>query len=223
MNALCIKRGLLAVLLVAGNANAGLVTYSGTVLSAPAGGFGLTAPHLLDGSGLSSKYVNGATDFAGYLAGGVTHLGSSTTNGTGYFAAAGAQVDIDLGQTLTLSSLALWNDNDAQGVRKFSLWLADNAAFTGSVALGSFTAQYGRNNAFLSYSQGTAAQLFDLNDAAGRYVRVKFESAYSGSNINLGELVFGAERPAQVPAPGTLALTGLGLLALATLRGRRPA
>ena len=220
MKSICVGIFATASLLLGQAASAGLTTYTGSVLSAPAGSFGLVAPRLLDQSGLSAGYVNGVTDFAQYAAAGVTHLGSSTTNGTGYMAAAGATVDIDLGSTLMLSSLALWNDNDAQGVRNFSLSIADNPAFNNAVSLGSFVAAYGSNNAFLTYSKGTAAQVFDLDDAAGRYVRVKFESAYSGSNINVGELVFGGSAPQAVPAPDSLALTGLGLLALVTFRRR---
>ncbi len=217
--------GLLAAtgLLLGSPASAGVMTYTGTVLSAPAGSFGLLAPRLFDASGLSAGYTNGVTDFAQYAAAGVTHLGSSTTNGTGFLAPAGATVDLDLGQNLLVSSLALWNDNDAQGVRNFSLSIADNAAFTNAVSLGSFVAQYGYNNTLLSYTKGTPAQLFDLNDAVGRYVRIKFERPYSGSNINVGELVFGAQAPQKIPEPDSLALTGLGLLAVATIRRRKSA
>lgn len=214
--------GLLAAagLLMGAPAIAGVMTYTGTVLSAPAGSLGMVAPRLFDESGLSKSYLNGVTDFTQYVTSGVTHLGSSTSNGTGYFAAAGATVDIDLGQTLQVRSLALWNDNDAQGVKNFSLSIADNAAFTNAVPLGSFVAQFGYNNSFLTYSKGTAAQLFDLNDAVGRYVRIKFETANSGSNINVGELVFGAEKPQEIPEPDTMALMGLGLLAVACRRHR---
>lgn len=217
--------GLLAAagLLLGAPASAGVMTYTGTVMSAPAGSFGLVAQRLLDESGLSAKYINGGTDFAQYAGSGVTHLGSSTSNGTGYLAPAGATVDIDLGRMLTVRSLALWNDNDAQGVKNFSLSIADNANFTNAVSLGSFVAQYGNANTFLTYSKGTAAQQFDLNDAVGRYVRVTFTNAHSGSNINVGELVFGAEQPREIPEPGSLALTGLGLLGVATIRRRKPA
>lgn len=215
--------GLLAAagLLLGSPAAAGVLTYTGTVLSAPAGSFGLVAPRLFDESGLSATYANGVTGFTQYAASGVTHLGSSTTNGTGFLAPAGATVDIDLGQNLLVSSLALWNDNDAQGVRNFSLSIADNASFANAISLGSFVAQYGYQNTFLSYTKGTAAQVFDLNDAVGRYVRIKFETAYSGSNINVGELVFGAQAPREIPEPDTLALTGLGMLAVARCRRRK--
>jgi hypothetical protein len=220
MKSVCAGLFASASLLLGHAASAGVATYTGSVLAAPAGSFGLVAQRLFDQSGLSAAYVNGVTDFAQYSAAGVTHLGSSNTNGTGYLAAAGATVDIDLGSTLLLSSLALWNDNDAQGVRNFSLSIADNPAFNDAVSLGSFVAAYGSNNAFLTYGQGTAAQVFDLNDASGRYVRVKFESAYSGNNINVGEMVFGGSAPQPIPAPDSLALTGLGLLTLFTFRRR---
>lgn len=228
MNATCMKLLAAASLLAGTAASATMLTYAGTVTAAPPGSFGLNAPRLLDQSGLSAGYVSGVTAFAGYAASGVSHVGSSTSNGTGYLAAAGATVDIDLGQTLLLGSLALWNDNDAQGVRSFSLQIADNAAYAGAVSLGSFTAQYGNANSFLTYSKGTAAQVFDLSDAAGRYVRIQFENAYSGASINVGELVFGGQAQgavppaATVPAPDTLALAGMGLLALAVLRRREP-
>lgn len=203
------------------NAVAGVLTFSGTVVNAPAASLGLVAPRLFDESGLSSRYVNGETDFTQYLNSGVTHFGSSATNGTGFLGAAGAVIDIDLGKSLMLSHLALWNDNDTQGVKNFSLWAAQNANFSDAVSLGSFVAQYGDKNSLLAYSKPTKAQLFDLNDAIGRYVRVKFNDAYAGSKVNVGELVFGADEPQQVSAPGSLALTGLGLLAIVSIRRRQ--
>ncbi|MBN8532026.1 MAG: hypothetical protein J0L97_09235, partial [Alphaproteobacteria bacterium] len=154
-------------LLASANLASASTVYSGSVINAtPSACCGLTAPLLLDQSGLSSNYVSGVTNFETFTSSNPTHLGTSGTPSTsGYFALAGAFVDIDLGSTLTLTKLALWNDNDYQGVKNFNLLISDNALFTGATSLGSFTATYGVGNAFLDYQIGIDVQLFDLIDA----------------------------------------------------------
>jgi hypothetical protein len=199
---------------------------SGTVLSStPSACCNLVAERLLDQSGLSVGYTNGVTDFDSYLALNPTATGTSTEPNfpAGYFAGAGAIVDIDLGETLTLTRLAMWNDHDFQGVNAFHLLIADNSSFAGAVALGSFNALFGNNdNVQLDYAIGAPYQVFDLNDATGRYVRVEFDTAHLDVFINVGELAFGIDAES-VPEPATLALFGVGLAGLRLARRRKAA
>jgi hypothetical protein len=200
------------------------IIHSGTVLNAsPSACCGLVAQRLVDQSGLSTGYTSGVTDFDAYLALNPTATGTSTDPNfpAGYFALAGAFVDIDLGASLHLTRLAMWNDHDSQAVNAFHLLVADNIGFAGAVSLGSFNALYGNNNnTHLDYSIGAPHQVFDLNDATGRYVRLVFDTAHLGSLINVGEVAFGVDA-VSVPEPGTLALFGFGLAALGFARRRR--
>ncbi len=150
--------GLLAAPLVA---QAGVVL-SGTIIDASPPHSGWSPQRLVDQSGLSATYTNGVTDFAAYLAGSPTHLGTSTSTAAGWFAPGPAYVIVDLGSTYTLGDMILWNDNDSQGVNSFSVEIADNPAMTGATSLGSFAATYGPSD----YSIPVAAQPFDLTKSA---------------------------------------------------------
>lgn len=217
----------LAILLATSTLNvaqAGVVR-SGTVIgSSTSQCCGLTADKLLDQSGLSAGYVNGVTDFDAYLASNPTALGSST--GThfpaGYFALAGATVDIDLGGTYTLNRLAMWNDHDYQGVNGFRVFIDDESSFAGATMIGNFSALYGNNdNTQLDYETGLPHQVFDLLDMSGQYVRVVFDSAHQDTYINLNELAFDAGPGGnRVPEAPALWLAGLGLLSAALVRRR---
>ncbi len=205
------------IALTASAASAGVVTASGTVMS-DTGLFGYSAYRLNNQSGLSAGYVSGVTDFLAYTSANPTHSGSS--GGNGFLANAGVSVDFDLGATYLLSDLALWNDVDFQGTKLFTVRIADNAAFTGAVSLGSYSATYG------PASGAIGAQLFDLADATGRYVRVTFDSNHSSGSmtnpyVNVGELVFGVQAASNVPEPASLALVGLSLAGLALSRRRK--
>lgn len=216
-----IRRFLISCLLVAPAAGVSLVAQagpiiSGTVADASAAHSGWSPSHLLDQSGLSTTYTSGVTDFAAYLAGGPTHLGSSTSSAAGWFAPGPAWVVVDFGSSIVLGDMILWNDNDYQGVASFSVELADNVNMIGATNLGMFNASYGPSG----YDNGTPAQAFDLLDAVGRYARVNFLSAHQGPNINVGEIAFGSTATS-VPEPGTLALFGFGLAGIGFMRRRR--
>lgn len=204
-----------AILFAASVAASATVIQSATVVSstAPAAA-GYTAAKLIDQSGLSLSYVSGVTDFDAYAAANPTHYG--TSEGNGYFAAAPASVVFDLGARYTLTKFGLWNDNDFQGVKNFTLEISPNTQFNNPASLGSFVATYGPDN----YSIPVGLQIFDLADAAGRYVRLTFTNANAGSYVNVGEVIFGAGPTvaAAVPEPGIVGLLGLGLLGLAASR-----
>lgn len=192
------------------------VVHTGTVIAQTNHG-GWNAANLTNQSGLSHAYVSGVTDFSAFEALNPTHLGTSTDRNRGWYSPAPAVVDFDLGSTLQLTKFALWNDNDFQGVNSFRVFVDDDPSFSSPTLLGSFNATFGPSG----YSNPVPMQTFDLIAATGRYVRVNFDTAHSGGNINVGEVIFGAG-PTVVPEPASIAIwSALGGIGLLTARRRK--
>jgi hypothetical protein len=140
------------------------------------------------------------TDFDAYLAGSPTHANPSASGG---FASASNNINtgtivFDLGAIFTLHRFALWNDRDVQALGNFSLQVSNDATFATSTNLGSFTGVIASLPVF--------AQVFDLADAAGRYVRLQATTVAAQTNlINFGEIAFdGTAGAGAVPEPGQL-------------------
>jgi hypothetical protein len=159
--------------------------------------------NVINQSGLSSPYTSLATDFSTYIASGPTHNGDDTNNL--WIASSGntvGNVDLGLGGSFTIQSMALWNDADSSNaIRNFSLRAADNAAFNSSVLLGNFTASAtnGTNTAALP-------EVFNFAPTQASFVRIEITSNYNGPSSSFGEVAF---RARAVPEPSSLALLGL--------------
>ena len=199
-------------------ANAGVLFAPISVANTPPGEFNpaYAAIHIIDQSGLSANYVSGVTDFSSFVAGTTsvdaelanTAFGSVNDTGPGPI-----DFDFDFGTVISLTRMALWNDDDSQGIGSFTLFSATDGTFSTLTSLGNF-------NALIDSTLPLVAQVFDPTDATARFFRMRATAFNPTTNLmNFGEVAF--EAAASVPEPTTTALLALGLLGAGVARKRR--
>jgi len=182
------------------------------------GGHSAPLTPVIDQSGLSIGYTSGVTDLASYLAANPEHL--SVPGVSGFFSNFRDPLgtyDLDLGGLFDVSRFVLWNDNDNNAVVGFNLFADDNAGFVSPTLIGAFTA-----DPTLSISPDLMLpDLFSFAPVEASHIRFEITSNNgSGFFHAFGEIAFGREEAVvDVPVPGSLALLGIGGLAL--LRRRR--
>ncbi len=87
-------------------------------------------------------------------------------------------------------------------------------------SLGQIASSYAENFVGAAPGQGTPNEFLSFSDAAGRIHSVRFSGDPLGSSFVLDDLSFDDGRVAQVSAPPTLLLAGLGLVWAASTRRR---
>ncbi|MEP7706439.1 PEP-CTERM sorting domain-containing protein [Paraglaciecola sp. 25GB23A] len=161
---------------------------------------------LSDGSGLPA-FVSGTTDFATYISGNPSHAGFDFSNA---WASADnvviGVIDFFLGSQYSIEQLAFWSQaNAGQAINSFAIFTSVDSSFAAATAVGAFN----------GVQSSQAAQVFDLTDSIGSYVRLQVISNYgSGLTTTLGEIAFDVNSSSHVPTPGILALFSLGLAGL---------
>lgn len=213
--------GLLALCFFAASAQAGIILSPVSVSTNASANGASTVDHLIDQSGLDASYTNGqddtftsgVDDFATYISGNPQHdIQSDTRFLTS--SAFGYHIDFDLGSTQTIHQIAIWNyDGSSLAIKNFALEIANNAAFIGATSVGSFVAAQG------SDPRRAEAQVFNMGSLSAQYVRMTINSSYGNNTKGFGEVAFDVEAAgAEVPAPMTVVLMGLGLFGLAESR-----
>lgn len=176
--------------------------------------------NLFDQSGLSAGFTSGVTDFNTYVAATPTHTQGFTVNlsWAGNIGSLTGIIDFDLGQSLLIEQLAIWQgatQSQLRGLNSITLFTSNTATFSTATNVGSF-------NVTQASVPPTAApvEVFDITDSVGQYVRLQINSNH-GSSIftQWGEIAFGAQ--ATVPEPTTLTLFGLGLAGLVFARKKK--
>ncbi len=168
---------------------------------------------------LSHTYTSGVTDFDAYIAQGVTHNsqpGSSrwrSSNGT-----TTGQIDFDLGGTYRIEQLAMWDAGflNLEDVRSFTILVSDVSDFATSTSLGTFTLG---DPVLPILNNARTHQLFDLTDAAGRYVRFQINSNRGADRTTIAEFAFDAVAVPQASALGQAGLMVIFVWLVACRRG----
>lgn len=197
------KLAALFLTLIASQAQAGVIIQPDSATSGMGAGLGTDPERVINQSGLSSGYSDGATDFDTYIASNPTHASNFLTNiwisGSGVST---GDFDFDLGDTFTIESFALWNigENDTWNVRGFVLLADDESTFTGATILGTFNA-----NPNTAPETAVLPEVFAFAPTAARYVRMQVTSNNGGTNVAFGEAAFEAQFTV-VPEPSSFAL-----------------
>jgi hypothetical protein len=184
---------------------------------------GASLSSLFDQTGLSVGYTSGVTDFDSYIASGPTHNSVLSPNGWATENnVTAAFVTFDLGSSMTVESMALWNRSTApffiQGVKDFELRACPDSTCTSTTLLGSFTAL----NTVGASDNAVGAQVFAFAATTAQYLRMDMLNTHGSIVLSAGEVAF--ERFAAVtetPEPASALLLAGGLLALGARRRYR--
>jgi hypothetical protein len=199
--------------LISSSSFAALILAPVNVTSNVATRSGFSLASLTDQSGLSSNYTSGITDFDSYLGTNPTHNGGDAANdwGTNNNVTA-AQLNFDLGGSISIQTLALWNrGGGGQGIRNFTIFASDDSSFSSSTNLGSYTA-----TEVLGTGSATLPEQFVFTPTTARYFRLDIQNGYSSVLLSLGEVTF----EQTVPEPSSALLFGLAALGLSARRRR---
>ena len=209
-----------SLLALCATAQAGTIT-SATSAVINSGGPGAgSLQNTYNQAGLTSHYISGVTDFASYIASRPLHAVAFTNEWFSELGTTAASVTYDLGGLLSISGVALWNE-DTSGIGALSLYQsADGINFT--LLAGGLLPN---NNA---YNEVYGPDVFAFAAVNSRYVRFDMSNCpQSGGTYNscaIGEVAFNTSAAAAaVPEPASIALLGLGLAGIAGLRRRQRA
>ena len=206
-----------ASVLLAGTAYAAappgtIIAPTAATINAGGPGFG-PITNTIDQSGLSSTYVSGVTNFNSYIASNPTH--SLIFSGNEWFSNQGttsAQVTYDFGSVVTITALALWNE-DASGIGKLKLSAAGYGTFLNvSPFDGPINVDY-------------PAQVFTFSAVTTQFVTFDMSKCPQPNGTGflacaIGEVAFQVGNVVPEPATWALMISGFGLAGLA-LRTRR--
>lgn len=135
--------------------------------------------NLINQSGLSQSYSSLVDKFDSFIGEIPTHQDRKTGKWqTDVDFVLPGNIDFDLGGSLDISAIALWNTDDRNAVDAFTLLIDDNPEFSDPILLGEFAAE-----------QVLTPQVFEFATTFGSHMRMTITSA-DGDRIRIGEVAF---------------------------------
>lgn len=170
-------------------------------------------------AGLSAGFTSGVTSFAAYDPAAVTH--TLVFSGNEWFSeenTTSATVTYDLGSSIGIDKLALWND-EFSGIGSLDLFVSNDGMNFSSLALDLTPTNNPMNADYV-------ADVFSFGAVSARYIRFAMSGCPQADPGNfpscaIGEVAFSAADVGMVPEPGTYALMLAGLLAVGVACRRR--
>ncbi len=196
------------------SSTAGVVVGATSVTSPQGALTGYPLNNIINQSGLSAGYTSGVTDFATYTAS-TTHssLFSGVTGFTGMATNGPQQFSFDLGSTLTIDAISIWNTFSVGAITSLELYW-DNDNNWGNGVGGQLVGP-----SALTPSDASA-QVYGFDVVATQFIHINALSSLQAPDFyGLGEVVM--SQAAAVPTPSIAALMGLGLIGLGFTRRRR--
>ncbi|WP_334188088.1 PEP-CTERM sorting domain-containing protein [Noviherbaspirillum sp.] len=203
--------------LACGFANAGVILAPNQVINNTLGEYGSSyqTVNMLNQSGLSTGYSNGATDFDTYTSSGVTHSGGDSNSWLSSPGTYSGSFVFDLGNIFSINKFVMWNGTSGitASPASFTLETSLTSDFTSSMLVGAFSGHMANYN----------ATIYDITDSVSRYVRMTIPGNFGNSCcIGIGDVAFDvAPASTSVPEPGSLALLGVGLVGAAFVRRKK--
>lgn len=205
--------GLGAGALLATGASAAIIGAVGATINAGGPGFG-SISDTFDQSGLSATYTPGVTDFDTFVAATTHDYAFDGNEWWSEYGLTSASVTYDLGASMTIDKMALWNE-DAVGIGLLDL-LVSSDGVTFSALLSGLTPTENLIN--VDYG----ADVFAFGPTNFRYIRLDMARCAAAQEwpqdaCAIGEVAFNTS---EVPIPGAilLLLTGVGSIGLASRR-----
>jgi hypothetical protein len=170
-------------------------------------------------AGLLSNYVSGVTNFATYI--GTNPMHTLVFSGNEWFSNSGttsASVTYDLGATMGINALALWNE-ETSGIGLLNLYASVDGLNFNALSLGLTPF----DNPLANYP----AEVFDFSATNFRYIRFDMSNCPQPNpgtypSCAIGEVAFQTGAASTVsPEPGTYALMLSGLVGVGFVARRR--
>jgi hypothetical protein len=184
-----------------------------TAVSTNMGTFSGNINNVINQSGQNPAYISGVTDFTSYTASATATPATASDLWTSGDGATTGNVDFTLGGSYEIDAFAIWAliSTNGDNIGDFTLLASNDASFTTTTTLGSFTPTYSRGSPI-------PATVVTFTPTTASYVRLEITSNNGGPDAGFNEAAFEFEPS---PEPSSLLMAGFGIASVLGHRLRR--